>query len=67
MNIEVYGTFLVGSILASFGIVVIGVAFLLLNHLYSKYWRTVQMFKLYSYEVSSTEVVPVANTEMKQA
>jgi hypothetical protein len=68
MNLETYGVFLVGSILASFGIVVLGVAFLFLNHLYSKYWHTVQIFKIYNYEVAPTEPVePVANTEIKKA
>ena len=52
MDLEYYGLFLVGSILVSLGLVVIALAALLINHLYTKYWRTVQLFKLYSYDLS---------------
>ena len=51
MDLEYYGLFLVGSILVSLGIIVIALAALLINHLYTKYWRTIQLFKIYSYDV----------------
>jgi hypothetical protein len=50
MDLDVYVMFLVGSILISFGVIVIGVAFLVINHLYVKYWQTVRLFKIYSFE-----------------
>ena len=57
MDLEYYGLFLVGSILVSLGLVVIALAALLINHLYTKYWRTVQLFKLYSYDVNDGEAL----------
>lgn len=50
MDLEMYGLFLVGSILVSLGAIVIASAVLVINHLYDKYWKTVQLFKVYAYE-----------------
>jgi hypothetical protein len=68
MDLEYYGLFLVGSILVSLGMVVIALAALLINHLYTKYWKTVQLFKIYSYDLDggtpdSNTITISANTE----
>jgi len=55
MDLEYYGLFLVGSILVSLGIVVLAMAALLINHLYVKYWRTIQLVNLYNYDVAPHE------------
>ena len=52
MDLEYYGLFLVGSILVSLGVVVLAMAALLINHLYVKYWKSVQLFKIYSYDLT---------------
>ncbi len=44
MNIDWSVNFLVGSILGSLGFLVIATIFLLINSLYSKFWKTVELF-----------------------
>jgi hypothetical protein len=51
MDLEYYGLFLVGSILVSLGIVVLAMAALLINHLYVRYWKTIQLVNLYNYDL----------------
>jgi Zn-dependent membrane protease YugP len=41
MNLESYAMFLVGTILVSTSIVVIGLMLLFLNFIFTKYWRPV--------------------------
>lgn len=47
MEIESCAMFLVGAILTCCGASVIAVTILFLNHLFSKYWKTVTIYKLY--------------------
>jgi len=67
MDLEYYGLFLVGSILVSLGVVVLAMAALLINHLYVKYWKSVQLFKIYSYDLPPHEepntIIVTANTK----
>ena len=42
MDIGVAATFFVGSILFSFGFIVIAMAVLLLNNIYSKFWKPIE-------------------------
>lgn len=42
MDIATAATFFVGSILFSFGVIVIAFAVLLLNNVYSKYWKPIE-------------------------
>jgi hypothetical protein len=67
MDLEYYGLFLVGSILVSLGIVVLSMAALLINHLYVKYWKPVQLFKIYSYDFPPYEQAntTITTTETK--
>jgi len=65
MDLEYYGLFLVGAILVSLGVVVISLAMLLINHLYVKYWKTVQLFKLYNFEDVSIPPEQKANNVTK--
>jgi hypothetical protein len=67
MDLEYYGLFLVGSILVSLGIVVLSMAALLINHLYVKYWKPVQLFKIYSYDLPAYEQAntTITTTETK--
>jgi len=51
MDLDYYALFLVGSILVSLGVVVLSMAALLINHLYVKYWKTIQLVNLYNYDV----------------
>ena len=51
MDLDYYALFLVGSILVSLGIVVLAMAALLINHLYVKYWKTIQLVNLYNYDL----------------
>ncbi len=44
MNIDWSVNFLVGSILGSLGFLVIATILLLVNSLYSKFWKTVELF-----------------------
>ena len=55
MDLEYYGLFLVGSILISLGVVVLAMAALLINHLYVKYWKTIQLVNLYNYDLRPME------------
>ena len=55
MDLEYYGLFLVGSILVSLGVVVLAMAALLINHLYVKYWKTIQLVNLYNYDLRPME------------
>lgn len=52
MDLDYYGLFLVGSILVSLGIVVLAMAALLINHLYVRYWKPIQLFKIYTYDLA---------------
>lgn len=65
MDLEYYGLFLVGAILVSLGVVVISLAILLINHLYVKYWKTVQLFKLYNFEDVTVQPEQEANNVTK--
>jgi hypothetical protein len=65
MDLETYGIFLIGSILVSLGIVVLGIGLLFLNHIYSKFWITVKLFSIYSYDLPTKESQPVANTSVE--
>lgn len=42
MDIVTAATFFVGSILFSFGVIVLALAVLLLNNIYSKYWKPIE-------------------------
>ena len=44
MQVDWSINFLVGSILGSLGFLVISVVLLLINSLYSKFWKTVELF-----------------------
>lgn len=44
MNINDAVTFLAGSILVSVGIAMIGMMILILNNLFSKYWKPIKVF-----------------------
>ena len=44
MNIDWSVNFLVGSILASLGFLVIATILLVINSLYAKFWKTVELF-----------------------
>jgi len=67
MDLEYYGLFLVGSILVSLGVVVLAMAALLINHLYVKYWKTIQLVNLYNYDLRPMEeantITVTANTK----
>lgn len=65
MDLEYYGLFLVGAILVSLGIVVIALAALLINHLYTKYWKSVQLFRLYNFEEEKMPTEVVSNNDIK--
>jgi hypothetical protein len=67
MDLDIYALFLVGSILVSLSIIVIALAVLFINYIYNKYWKTVQIFKIYSYDLNhqvepTIFVTPNANT-----
>lgn len=53
MDIQPAVNFLVGSILLSLGIIVVGIAILILNNLFSKYWKPIkwQIFQPADYTV----------------
>ena len=55
MDLDYYALFLVGSILVSLGVVVLSMAALLINHLYVKYWKTIQLVNLYNYDLRPME------------
>ena len=55
MDLNNFAMFLVGSILVSLGLIVIAMAALLINHLYVKYWKTVELFRIWNYEVPQGE------------
>ncbi len=42
MDIVTAGTFFVGSILFTFGFIVIAAGILLLNNIYSRYWKPIE-------------------------
>ena len=62
MDLDNFALFLIGSILVSIGIVVLAMAALLINHLYIKYWKTVELFRIWSYEMPQGEYLFANNT-----
>lgn len=62
MEIESCAMFLVGTILTCCGVSVISITVLFLNHLFSKYWKTVTLYKLYDIPTIIDGESPQSNT-----
>jgi hypothetical protein len=74
MEIAQAANFLAASILLSLGIIVIGIAIVVLNNIAHKYWKPVKVWQFHSYPpdvnpsiINNTpEVLHQENTEKKQ-
>jgi len=62
MDLDNFAMFLVGSILVSLGLIVLAMAALLVNHLYVRYWKTVELFRIWSYDMPQGEYLFTSNT-----
>ena len=62
MDLDNFALFLIGSILVSLGLIVLAMAALLINHLYVRYWKTVELFRIWSYDMPQGEYLFTSNT-----
>jgi hypothetical protein len=62
MDLDNFAMFLVGSILVSLGLIVLAMAALLVNHLYVRYWKTVELFRIWNYEMPQGEYLFANNS-----
>ncbi len=74
MEIAQAANFLAASILVSLGVIVIGIAIVVLNNIAHKYWKPIKVWQFHSYPLdvnpnttsSTVEVTTQENTEKKQ-
>lgn len=66
MEISQAANFLAGSILISLGVVVIGIACVVLNNIAHKYWKPIKVWQFHSYPDLNPSINPKDNKDSNQ-